>query len=106
MKKMMITLLAAAAMLIAVPETMAGHHGHQRDKGNNGLKIAAGIVNLVKNIVAPAPQVVYTPPAAIVPPPPPRHEYRRPAPPKPHHKPAKPNKPQPKKHNKRGDHRR
>ena len=63
MKKMMIVLVGATAMLAVVPETMAGHH---KDKGNDGLRLAAGIVNLVKQAIAPAPQVVYQP----APPPP------------------------------------
>ena len=94
----MITLLGAAAMLIAVPETMAGHHGHHRDKGNDGLRLAAGIVNLVKEIIAPTPNVVYTAPATLVVPP--RNVYRRPEPPKRHkvhHRPQpEKHKPQPK----------
>ena len=100
MKKMMIVLLGAAAMLFAVPETFAGHHGHH--KGNDGLRLAAGIVNLVEAAITPAPQVIYAPPALAIAPPPPvihhrpapqkrRHEIRRPAP-----------KPQPK----RGGHKR
>ena len=110
MKKLMITLLGAAVMLIAVPETMAGHHGRCRDKGNDGLRLAAGIVNLVKEVIAPAPQavcaaaprVVYTPPATVIVPP--RHNYRRPEPPR-HHM-HKPHKIQPKPQPKRGGHRR
>ena len=97
MKKMTIGLLAAAAMMLTVPEAMAGHHGKHHEKGNDGLKLAAGIVNLVKEIIAPAPQVVYAPQPAVIAPPPPPPVYRKPAPPKPHkqHKPAKPAKPQP-----------
>ena len=86
MKKMMFVLLGAAAMLFAVPETMAGHHDHH--KGNDGLRLAAGIVNLVKEIIAPAPQVVYAPPAAVMAPPPPR--VHRPEPPRKNHKPNRP----------------
>ena len=57
MKKMTIGLFAIAAMLVAVPEAMADHHGKHHGKGNDGLRLAAGIVNLVKEIVAPAPQI-------------------------------------------------
>ena len=101
MKKMMIVLVGMTAMLAVVPETMAGHH---KDKGNDGLRLAAGIVNLVKYALTPTPQVVYQP----APPPPVDHRPavivkdhhkhvqppRRPAPPR--HAPAKP---APKKHN-------
>ena len=66
MKKIMIGLLGTAAMLVVVPETMAKDHHH-----NEGLHLAAGIVNLVKAVIAPTPVVV-------TPPPPQRY---RPAPP-------------------------
>ena len=105
MKKMTIGLLAAAAMMLTVPEAVAGHHGKHHEKGNDGLRLAAGIVNLVKEIITPAPQVVYAPQPAVIapPPPPPVHRkpvyrkpvYRKPEPPRPHHAPAKPHKPQP-----------
>ena len=88
MKKMMFVLLGAAAMLFAVPETMAGHHDHH--KGNDGLRLAAGIVNLVKEIIAPAPQVVYAPPPAVITPPPPPPKVHRPEPPRKNHKPNRP----------------
>ena len=104
MKKMMIVLVGMTAILVAVPETMAGHHGH-KDKGNDGLRLAAGIVNLVKYAITPAPQVVYQPapppvvvqrPAVIIKDR--RHERyapkRRPEPPRRAHA-----KPAPKKHN-------
>ena len=101
MKKMTIGLLAVAAMMLTVPEAVAGHHGKHHEKGNDGLRLAAGIVNLVKEIITPAPQVVYAPQPAVIappPPPPPVHRkpvYRKPEPPRPHHAPAKPHKPQP-----------
>ena len=101
MKKLTMGLFAAAAMLIAVPEAMAGHHG----KCNDGLRLAAGIVNLAKEIAEPAMQVVYAPPPVVVAPPPPvvvapppPVVYHKPEPPKvyrPQHRPAKPHKPQP-----------
>ena len=103
MKKMMIALVGMTAILVAVPETMAGHHGH-KDKGNDGLRLAAGIVNLVKHALTPTPQVVYQPapppvvvhkPAVIVKE---HHKHyqpkRRPEPPRRAHA-----KPAPKKHN-------
>ena len=93
MKKLTIGLFAAAAMLIAVPEAMAGHHG----KCNDGLRLAAGIVNLAKEIAEPAMQVVYAPPPVVVAPPPPV-VYYKPEPPKvhrPQHRPVKPHNPQP-----------
>ena len=87
MKKLCIGLIGAAAMLAVVPETMARpHHGHH----NDGLALAAGIVNLVKAVIAPTPVVVAPPPPpapvvvapapVVVTPPPPRHH--RPAPPR------------------------
>ena len=95
MKKKIMILLGAAAMLFAVPETMAGHHGHRPDKGNDGLKLAAGIVHLVKEAITPAPRVIYAPPERVAAPPParviapppvrvvappPKPAYHRPAP--------------------------
>ena len=71
MKKVWIGMIGAAAMLAFVPETMARpHHGHD----NDGLALAAGIVNLVKSVIAPAPKVVVAPapaPVVVTPPPPP-----------------------------------
>ena len=87
MKKMTIGLFAVATMLVAVPEAMADHHGKHHGKGNDGLRLAAGIVNLIKEIVAPAPKVVYAPPPTVIAPQP--HVYRKPEPPKPP-KPPKP----------------
>lgn len=94
MKKLTVGLLGMAAMLIVVPETMAAPHGGRHGKGNEGLRLAAGIVHLVKEAITPAPQrvIVQRPrPAVIVPP---RHavKYHKP---KPHtpprkHKPAPP----------------
>ena len=64
MKKLCIGLIGAAAMLAVIPETMARpHHGHHH---NDGLALAAGIVNLVRTVVAPAPVVVAPPPQPVV----------------------------------------
>ena len=111
MKKTLIAAVGFAAMFAFVPETMARHHKHH---DNDGLRLAAGIVGLVKAVVAPTPvvvnpapapvvvtpppaPVVVTPPAPVVvaTPPPvvvrppvvvaPPARYHRPAPPRPHH---------------------
>ena len=55
MKRIMIGLLAGGAVLFVVPEAMARPH-HHRD--NDGLRLAAGIVNLVKTVVTPVPTKV------------------------------------------------
>lgn len=64
---------------ITVLPAMAGGHGgdhHRHDRGNDGVRLAAEIVGLVRNVLAPAPVVVHhTPP----PPPPRHHEVRHPA---------------------------
>ena len=67
MKKFWIGLMGMTAMLIVVPETMAGppkgHHGEH----NEGLALAAGIVHLVKEIITPPRPVVVAPqPAPVV----------------------------------------
>ena len=87
MKKLTVGLLGMAAMLIAVPETMAAPHGGRHERGNEGLKLAAGIVHLVKDVLAPAPQVVVPPPPpqVIVPPRPAVIHHK----PKPHTPPRK-----------------
>ena len=81
MKKVWIGMIGAAAMLAFVPETMARpHHGHD----NDGLALAAGIVNLVKSVIAPAPKVVVAPapaPVVVTPPPPPAPVVVTPPPP-------------------------
>ena len=84
MKKLMIALIGTAAMLLTVPETFAGNHRHHRKADNDGLRLAAGIVHLVREVIAPTPQVVCPAPAVIAPPH--RIGYRRPAPPVRHHK--------------------
>ena len=58
MKKMMIGLVGMAAVMLAVPETMAAPHGRKHDRGNDGLRLAAGIVHLVREVIAPTPVVV------------------------------------------------
>ena len=64
MKKLIIGTLGAAVMLFAIPETMAGHHRHHH---NDGLHLAAGIVHLVKAVVAPTPPVVVQPAPVVAP---------------------------------------
>ena len=66
MKKMIIATLGAAMMLAVVPETMAAPHGHKGHRDNDGLRLAAGIVHLVKSVIAPAPVVVAPPPPPVV----------------------------------------
>ena len=95
---MMIGLVGMAAIFAAVPETMAGNHSG----GNDGLRLAAGIVHLVKEVLAPAPAVVAAPaPVVVAPPPrpvvvtPPRPVIVKPQPrkfAKQHRKPAAPRK--------------
>ena len=67
MKKMMIGLVGMATVMFAAPETMAAPHGHKHDRGNDGLRLAAGIVHLVKEVVAPTPVVIAPPPAVVTP---------------------------------------
>ena len=69
MKKMMIGLVGMATVMFAAPETMAAPHGHKHDRGNDGLRLAAGIVHLVKEVVAPTPAVVTPRPIVVAPPP-------------------------------------
>ena len=68
MKKFVIGFLGAAIVLAATPEAAAGHHGKHH---NEGLHLAAGIVNLVKAVLTPAPAVVVaqTPQPVVVAPP-------------------------------------
>ena len=63
---MIIATLGAAMMLAVVPETMAAPHGHKGHRDNDGLRLAAGIVHLVKSVFAPAPVVVAPPPPPVV----------------------------------------
>ena len=104
MKTMMKTAMIAGMMFLGTAVFAGPHHHHKRD----GLDLAAGIVNLVMQVVAP-PQVVVAPapvvtapvvvtPAPVIrynyaaqpvyvyrPAPPPRHNRHRPAPPPRHH---------------------
>ena len=73
-------LMTLAAVMVVGTAAFAGpakpprHH----DGGNDGLRLAAGIVNLVADVLRPAPVVVTTPP-----PPPAPVVVTRPAPPPP-----------------------
>ena len=96
MRKLFLGILAVTAFLLVVPEA-AARPKHKRHKhgGNDGLALAAGIIHLVKEVVAPTPvvvapppqPVVVTPPPVVVAPPPrpvvvtppPRHPAYRPA---------------------------
>ena len=99
---MMIAFVGMAAMLVAVPETMAAPHGGKHHKGNDGLRLAAGIVHLVKEVINPAPVVIAPPRPVVVTPPrpvivtPPRPVIVKPEPkrhtPLRQHKPAPPRK--------------
>ena len=94
MKKMMIAFVGMAAMLVAVPETMAAPHGGKHHKGNDGLRLAAGIVHLVQGVINPAPVVVAPPRPVVVTPPRPvivKPEPKRHTPPR-QHKPEPPRK--------------
>ena len=88
MKKLLIGLAGAAVMFTAIPEAAAGPHHHRghHHRGNDGLRLAAGIVHLVKEVVAPAPVVVAPAPVVVAP----RVVYHRPLPPRHHHRPAPP----------------
>ena len=66
MKKFVIGFLGAAIVLAAAPEAAAGHHGKHH---NEGLHLAAGIVNLVKAVFTPAAPVVVAPQPVVVAPP-------------------------------------
>lgn len=105
MKKFLIGAVGLGIVLAAAPQAMAGGHHRGRHHDNDGLRLATGIVNLVKAVVAPTPVVVTPPPAVIQHPvvvqpapvvvtPPPVVVHPRPvvvAPPKrPHHRPAPP----------------
>ena len=76
------TTVCAAAVVIGT-SAFAGEHHHEHHKGNDGVRLAASIVNLVGNVLGgpsvtvyhepPAP--VYARPAHCPPPPPPRHHH-------------------------------
>jgi hypothetical protein len=92
MKKMMIAVVGMAAMLVAVPETMAAPHGGRHHRGNDGLRLAAGIVNLVQQVINPAPVVIAPPRPVVIAPPRPIIVPQRPVK---HASPRKAHKPQP-----------
>lgn len=87
-----ITRITAGVVLAAVftVPLMAGpkHHRNHHHHGNDGVRLAAQIVGLVKNAIAPAPVVVTRPAPVVIAPPPPRYRHHRPAPPPPprHHR--------------------
>ena len=107
MKKNTKVLMVAAFMVIGCA-AFAGPHGRHHHHRRDGLDLAAGIVNLVRAVVAPpvvvappavvAPPVVVAPPAVVAPPPvvvapppvvvapPPRYHHYRPAPPPRHNR--------------------
>ena len=74
----------ALAGVVALP-AMAGGRGdhHRHHGGNDGVRLAAEIIGLVRTALTPVPAVTFRP----EPPPPPRHEVRHPAP---HHGPHAP----------------
>lgn len=102
MKTFKMFLIAGVMGLCALPAMAGHHHGHHH---NNGVRLAADIVNLVGNVlrlpaavIAPAPVVVTQPtvvaPAAVAAPapvlvvPPPVYHYRPAPPPRYHRGPA------------------
>lgn len=83
MKKTVKYMLFAAAIFVGTT-AFAGAPPHRPEKKHNdGLRLAAGIVNLAAQVFTPAPQ------HCCQTPPPPRKEFRR----KEHHRPAPPPKP-------------
>ena len=83
------TTVCAAAVVIGT-SAFAGEHHHEHHKGNDGVRLAASIVNLVGNVLGgPSVAVYHEPPAPVYarpvhcpPPPPPaphhHHHDRRP----------------------------
>ena len=83
------TTVCAAAVVIGT-SAFAGEHHHEHHKGNDGVRLAASIVNLVGNVLGgPSVTVYHEPPAPVYarpvhcpPPPPPaphhHHHDRRP----------------------------
>ena len=74
---------------IAVVPAMAGEHGGHHHGGNDGVRLAAEIIGVVRQALAPTPVVVHHPAPPPPPPEPPRrdfrhdhhrHEFRAPAP--------------------------
>ncbi|MBR7139204.1 MAG: hypothetical protein IKD44_06630 [Lentisphaeria bacterium] len=90
MKAMKIALVIGITAICTLPAMAAPHHGHHH-RGNDGLRLAANIVGVVRNALQfQTPQVV-TQPIVVTPPPvihcpPPRHHHRPlPPPPPPRH---------------------
>lgn len=83
MKKVYLGALSAAALLLIAPNADAAPHRKHKHHRNEGLELAAGIVHLVKEVIAPTPVVVTPPPpppapvvvapapVVVTPPPPP-----------------------------------
>lgn len=70
MKKYCLIALSAAFMLSLIPTLEASPHRHSKRnrRQDDGLALAAGIVHLVRSVIAP-PTVVVTPrPVVVVPP--------------------------------------
>ncbi|MBE6355823.1 MAG: hypothetical protein E7058_01765, partial [Lentisphaerae bacterium] len=65
MKKTAKVMMVAAAAFMGTAVFAGPHHRHH--KRNEGLALAAGIVHLVKEVVAPTPVVVTPPPAVVAP---------------------------------------
>ena len=88
MKKYCLIALSAAFMLSLIPTLEASPHRHSKRnrRQDDGLALAAGIVHLVRSVIAP-PTVVVTPRPVVVVPPrpvvihPPRRVPQRPLPP-------------------------
>ena len=81
MKKYCLIALSAALMLSLIPTLEASPHRHSKHnhRHDDGLALAAGIVHLVRSVIAPPPVVITPRPAVVVPPPPPVVITPRPA---------------------------
>ena len=111
MKNTAKVMMVAAAMITGTAVFAGPHHGRHHHKRNDGLALAAGIVHLVKEVVAPTPVVVAPAPAVVAPapavvapapvvvaPPPPPVVVAPPVvvpPPRHHYRPAPPRRPAP-----------
>ena len=87
MKAVKIALVIGVAAVCTLPVAAGPHHGRHHH-GNDGVRLAANIVGLVKNalqiqqpVVVTAPAVVVTPPPVVHCPPPRRHHRPLPPPP-------------------------
>ena len=67
MKNTAKVMMVAAAMITGTAVFAGPHHGRHHHKGNDGLALAAGIVHLVKEVIAPTPVVVAPAPAVVAP---------------------------------------